>query len=267
MYPTNIAFIHVPKCGGSSVTRAFRVRYALSQATLNEQAAYEAVERIDSNILLEADDSLKHGRLQIQTHAYKRLAFAYLMSRNFKYVKGHVKFDRALYDAYASRYKFVTVLRDPVERYISQYYYDYKRANRNCINESLADFIDTPRGIETGRVYLDYFGETFNRHASDEQSADLAKNNLSLFKVVGFLNQIDAFRRDVKKELDLKIRVGHVNKGAEKNQSLSNELVERIRQRCARDIEIYESALSARVPLCMNAPVSDAPAAGIGATT
>ena len=47
LHPNRIVFHHVPKCGGTSVGRAIRKRFLLSQATVLPEATYRAEEMLD----------------------------------------------------------------------------------------------------------------------------------------------------------------------------------------------------------------------------
>lgn len=244
LYPNGVAFVHVPKCAGSSVSRAFRVRFLASQTKIEESGVYEAGGLL---ALALKDNAGLCGRelpLEATVHALKRAMFAYYLSENVKFVQGHVHFDRRTYETVERTHKFITLLRDPVERYLSQYYYDYGRPNKNHISDDLETFVDTPHGIDTGRVFLDYFGETHRSGHSESEYVERAKENLDLFAVVGFLDDLDAFRWMIADQLGINMRFGHVNKGSKQRSSLSGSLDEKIRHRCAVDIEIYEYAKS-----------------------
>jgi hypothetical protein len=243
LYPRGIAFHHVPKCGGSSLSRAFRLRFLFSQVKIEESAAYPAGCYLSGQSPPVGDSSAPATpEAERELQRFKGALFAYLLADDVKYVQGHVHFDRRLYEAYRHSHRFVTLLRDPVERYLSQYYYDFGRNNRNRIDVPLETFVDTPRGIATGRVFLNYFGETHREGLTEARHVDRAKANLELFTVTGLLDELDVFAEQVRHRLGVKLRIGHVNKGHRRRQPISDELRGRIRERCAVDIEIYAHA-------------------------
>jgi hypothetical protein len=96
-------------------------------------------------------------------------------------------------------------------------------------------------------VFLDYFGEQHLRNLSETKRVDRARENLELFAVTGFLDDIAGFKLDIARTLGIRLRIGHVNKGNSERKPIQDEIYKRIQQRCAADIEIYDYAKTLRL--------------------
>ncbi len=109
-----VVFHHVPRCGGTSVSRALRLRYILSQFSLNAKASYETIK----NKYPHSPGNVFFDNL----YSFRESLFDYALNSYIRCVSGHVKFNENTYDKFCNTYKYITVLRDPVQRYLSDYY-------------------------------------------------------------------------------------------------------------------------------------------------
>jgi hypothetical protein len=236
-----VVFHHVPKCGGTSVGRAIRLRYLPSQVTVLPEASYRALELVEGS---------HQGRdFPTKLHHFREQAFAYHMICGVRCVSAHVPFSEAVFDRFHNEYNFITILREPVSRYISHYFFSYGRKAHAGISESLPEFIETDRGAQHGAMFVYYFSGLEPSH--DMRSAEAierARNNLRKFDVVGLLEDLPRFQERLGDVLDIRVKIGHENKGradgSTKRTIITPELRRRIEELCCPDIEIYELARS-----------------------
>jgi len=115
--PEPLTFIHLPKCAGTSLRRALARCYRVPTSRRIENVPLNQViraalsgPRVNFNL---------EERLQVWDTA-ERIGL-YAMLSGAPLVMGHLPFNRHRYKAVLHKRKFITVLRDPVERWISNY--------------------------------------------------------------------------------------------------------------------------------------------------
>ncbi|MGI9263474.1 MAG: sulfotransferase family 2 domain-containing protein [Gammaproteobacteria bacterium] len=237
--PRGLVFHHVPKCGGTSVGMSIRRRYLLSQVGIVPASSFFAVGSITAS-----DDRL---RVLQHTKEFREKLLLYHLHNGARCVSAHVRFSKVAYDNFHSTHGFVTILRDPVERFVSHFFYGAGREGHMSIDMTLEDFIDSEEGRQYGAAYCDYFSglNPFEDFGSSDAIAS-AKKNLALFAVVGFLDDLDDFRQKISREFGFRPRIGHKNRGATPKpvigDTLSPEILDRIDVLCSPDREIFEFA-------------------------
>jgi hypothetical protein len=94
-----VVFHHVPKCGGTSIAQALRLRYAVSFAGFPTPPIYRAVMATEPA----ADEA---SRARLVDEFQERLLLYYLYSDS-RCVAGHVRFSRIAYHLFSKTCKFV----------------------------------------------------------------------------------------------------------------------------------------------------------------
>ena len=207
-------YIHVPKCGGSSFGAALRIRFIMSQASISLN---------QGNPDLSGDDYIKSD------YAQREIELQQLLERNVKMISGHVRFGPSLDRARTKGNKLITLLRDPVERFVSHYnYLQRKHPNPNRPQTRLAS------------QYLFYFGQD-HRHDNSKEKIHRAINNLSKFALVGDLAQANLFSSDLNRLVATTLPRWRRNK-APIQTAVPPNLIEPIQALCAADIEIFRAA-------------------------
>jgi hypothetical protein len=168
----------------------------------------------------------------------------YEMAKGTNYISGHFHFNENIWEAYRYQYTWITILRNPVKRYISQYFYDaYKPEDHARVSESLEDFIETERGKFRGQNYINYFGN-FSHHDSADLSTrlEIAKENLSKFSLISFLDDLDRFRNDLKEKFNLTVKIPHMNKNPVSQPEIQASVIKKIENICEYDLKFYDYA-------------------------
>lgn len=241
--PQRVVFHHVPKCGGTSVGRALRKKYLLSQATVLPEESFRAFEAFTGR-------SDREGML-VDVLDLREQMFLYLLFQDIRCISLHVRYSEIAYRLFAGKYKFITILREPVSRFISHYHWSHGKPNAHArIEETFEAFLETDRARQLGSSYSEYYsGLPKETDFSQPEAIRQAISNLGNFDVVGKLDQLESFERQLHEELGVRLRIGHENKaktGTSGANRLSTGLMDRVTELCRPDIEIWNAFMEGK---------------------
>lgn len=241
LYPRGTVFVHVPKCGGTSVEMGLRAAYRWSRFRVDsERSAAGAKAVLGPEAAVR--DALIMGSV-MRSHVLH-----YALACGYACITGHAPLRPGMMEAYAGSHAFVTILRDPVERFKSHYAFSYQSGRHGHIEEPLEAFLETPRAEDIGRLFVKYYG-LVETGAGYEVGAAVARSKETLEKMeaIGFLDRMDEFAAALTRVRGKTVSIGHANKGEARRKApvaLTPGIERRIRELCAPDIEIYEWARS-----------------------
>ena len=233
-----IAFFHPPKCGGTSVNKWLCAAFG-GPAGLDPIAA-EAAAR----------------NLHISSVELREVMLAYFVQRSrARFISGHFNYSSRAFEGHEDEFDLVTILRNPVDRLLSNYYFNRFLEDRIHfpIEVELSDWLETDQARAMARVFTKMFvGDTDDAAALNQTGecpdmpAAIAKaiHNLEKFKIVGTLEELKGFEAEIRQRYGVKSRIGHLRKsprpGYLKFSEQPKEVQERLLELCQPDMLIYE---------------------------
>ena len=221
-----IVFIHVPKCGGTSVAHSIKVKSLFSYFDLNNTATIRCAKFFN-----DIDDHIENFHL---VNELRSELLMYEVFKGTRFITGHFNFSNKVFNETSGDYDYITVLREPVQRFISKYHY-------NDIKIPIADYLNTKRAQGWGREYVNRFlGDDLSLPISEK--IEIAKDNLEKFSIVGQLGNLDKFKRKFRNKYDRKLNITELNVGdyGEIEESVIGEL----KKICEPDIELFNSVVN-----------------------
>jgi hypothetical protein len=231
-----ICVCHVPKCAGSALVDAIKGHYSFVDRTLFP----------DFHMNLEASGVASEATAVPITQVREEvLAYTLAVGRH-KYAGGHVPCRPQLVDTFCDRWSFITVLRDPVERWISGYVYDrYKTESWSKLDADIEAYLSSEAGILSGRAYLWYFSSMPQDAAIREVEPYVAEAeaNLRRFALVGSTENMPALAERFGEVFGKPLKIKSVNRTPNpeaKRAIVTNAgLMARIREVCEPDALLY----------------------------
>jgi len=162
-------------------------------------------------------------------------------------VSGHFAIGPELLARFESQWQFITVLRDPVERWFSNYFFNrYKKSRHFAIKAELRDYVLSSPGRASARTYLRLLGG-WKAGANSAECIERAQHSLDRFSIVGVVEHMDKLRDNLQKTLgfSVAIRARNLNPVApvDPRRDVSSDVVEEVARQCADDMVIYRHAL------------------------
>ena len=237
-----VCFLHLPKCAGTSVTNALMDLYKPWRPS-----ARNRVVRLNDLAARSAEDLLSYSQRELRNPL---LAYS-LAQDQARLVIGHFTFSQAVFDQHRANWHFATVLRDPVSRWLSHYFYNKDTpGNKYNIDVSMHEFLKTSRGQSLGALMVNWFSEGLHENgASVDAAVQRALYNLNRFSVVGQSDNMTGFSVDLQKIFGRTVSIPELNVG---NKNRKKDLVDqitldRICEVCEPDIKLYQSIFQTKM--------------------
>lgn len=234
-------FLHLPKCGGTSLSEAlysgvpFHQRIGVIDAVSTRRAA--AIDAFDTDDLMLCHEDLAHGDL---TFALREKILLAHMCWDTRLIHGHVLYTDKVRAHTAGRYKVVTIMRDPVARTLSNF---RMAAHNKVIPPDIEEWLSGPVGFKHATVNLRYLGGRAS--LPPEEAEALLPRALAAvdeFELIGFLDETPRFLRDFEKHFGTRLSLPRSNEAKGARITLDAGQTRRLEALCAFDIEIYRRA-------------------------
>lgn len=236
-----IVFLHIPKTGGSSLAKALRPSRFVSFHIKSGESS-RAAEWMSG---LTPDDA---GFLDARQRVRESLIL-YAAAQEKRFLTGHVWNSPGITALRGSGYRLVTCLRDPVDRWFSNYFYSrYKQGSHGRIELSLEEFLQTRHARDFGTTYVQYLGGIDPDGDYTQPSAIArAQKALDVIDEVAFLDALPAFIALMKQRHGMRLRIPHERKSPVPAEEVrrykdSKDIRATITALCAPDIAVYEHA-------------------------
>jgi hypothetical protein len=235
----NCCYMHVPKCAGTSVTDAIRSlcplqrRVGMILARPSRRATALQAGRSEWNIHEDGPESQA-------IFANLEQLMLYFMANDAPLVCGHFLFSELAHTAFGDRYRFVSVLRNPLDRLVSNYA-DARLGN--YIDMPFATYLDSEVGWRHATVMLRYFsGQPVIPQEGIVDAMAVARGNLEKFALVGFTDRMPDFATGFASVFGARPRLHHMRPGRYEKPEIDRSARARMEQLCAGDLEFYEHA-------------------------
>lgn len=234
-----IVFLHIAKCGGTSVRQAMAACFKPWRSTQSD-----SVLELDEMVLREAAAS---GRIH-HSEARRALLAYDLATTNARLVAGHYRYSRAVFERYRETWSFITMLRHPVARWYSNYFFNATRSPDNIyhIDLPIEEFVDTERATLLGTELVRSFADLDDpEEAVGGHAVDRAVDNLRDLFFVGTLEDLPSFTRLFRESFGCSLDIPRLNTtpsdGREPRADVEPRVAERVRELCEPDLGVYRA--------------------------
>ena len=162
-------------------------------------------------------------------------------------VAGHFRYCETFHRPFLNRCSAFTVLREPVDRFLSLYYYNsFKSTSYGKETLPLDVYLTKPRARRSAEDYVRLFRGTNVEHGTFASTDDIeaAKRNLQQFAIVGCLENMSAFEAMFRQRTGLDLNMPVLNKSPapleERYAELPVELMQEISQLCEPSTQVYD---------------------------
>lgn len=183
-----IIYHHIPKCGGTSVVTSLALTYYPFRLLRHSRTGFEGTLNAKAASTAAAENN-------IDPLDFRRSLLQYYVEKDrTPLISGHYPYNHQLSEAQKKEWNFITLLRDPVERWYSEYYWNrYKDHDYKKTGMSFEEYLNSDEGQFNACTFLHYFSDLKNK------TSNSAIETLKNMDVVGFLDNLPHYKSQMKK--------------------------------------------------------------------
>lgn len=244
-FKDNICYVHIPKCGGTSLIAAIRRCYITIDKRRDKEINSYSEEAL-KNVERILDEKSNTNTLRIKDEV-----LLYLMSmrkRTASPIMGHIPFSETAYNEFHDHYAFVSILRNPVDRWLSEYTFnEFKESgfNKHAAPIDINTYIDSNYGKAQGGQYgLWLGGLRKNGDYTSKDAVQKAIKHIPLFSVIGCLENLEDYYERFYDRFGTRLIIENKNVNPRPASYVENTITDEMRRKieniCESDLEIYE---------------------------
>ncbi len=216
-----LIFLHIPKTGGTTLTEIIERQYDVNNVFNIKRNFQDSIQKL-----------IKLGK----------------KSERVACIKGHITF--GIHRYLPGEFTYITLLRDPVEKTISEYYYIQRSPEHPLFNKIKSDEIDikkfTHKYLQNNSQTKLIAGQQADENTDANKILELAKENIRQhFAFVGITEMFDEsllVMQNIFKWNNIFYNMRNVTAERPGIQDLPLELIDSIRDTNKADIELYNFA-------------------------
>ncbi len=235
-------FMHVPKCGGTSISEALYATVPMHRRVgiIDAMATRRATTLLhaDSDTPLAYHDDLPNG---MEVYNLREAFLLTHMAWQTELIHGHVIFSERAYKHFGDEYRYITLLREPIERTLSNF---LGSVRGGMIENDLDEYLKSEIFRTQGLSMLRYFSGIHPIEPAQEQAAlGQAKKNMALFSIVGFLDDLDDFASQFTDVFGRRPTIYNYNRSQVSHPILTPAQMTLFEKVLAPELELWQHAL------------------------
>ncbi|MCS3668073.1 hypothetical protein GGP77_002316 [Salinibacter ruber] len=238
-------FMHIPKTGGTSVKSAFRK---------NREISTEGwVDAKETRRMMEgaAGENLCNSEYLREVFKLRQAIAVRKMRKGKSFVVGHIPVTKNMIESFPE-YRFFTIIRDPVERWVSEYRFGYEIGSLESFighepPKHPIDGVEMALNSEEGgrysrNMYTCYFsGFGWQSEFRSSKARMLAKSNVKKFDAIFKIKNMKHIEQYVQKN-NVKIEIGEKKNITSYTDNKSKELNKYMKKESVKN-KIYEKLM------------------------
>lgn len=239
-----IFFLHVPKCGGTSIQDALKKNYQTLNPLNDSQFTYITTHGLRNlrNALTTEQSAEFSSENDCILRTSEHILLYFMNQKKVRCIIGHIPFSEIAFNNFGQEYAFVTLLRDPVERWISEFYYN-KGSAYDAPDMDISQYVESQHAQPKGTQYVLFLGgrPNGNDHVS-QKALQRALDNIQRFAVTGILEDLDGFTQRFEQRFGINLDIGkkNITPKSSNRQEITSEIRQQIENICEPDLEIYQ---------------------------
>jgi hypothetical protein len=244
LHSPRLVYHHLPKCGGTSILKGIALCYYPLRLALLQKRGFPG-------LLNAKAATTAAARLSRDPFEMRRLLLGYHVERNDSpLVFGHYPFCEKVHEVHHGYWHFVSLFRDPLERWYSEYFWNrYKDHDYAKTELEIEEYLESTQGRAGTRLYINYFcNAAAPAGPVTDQELKTAIANTDRLDVAGTMDNMPAFLSAMKEKFGRKPYLLKLNKSpAPKEKAIrpdeESDVHKKLLTMLEADQEIYQHIL------------------------